>query len=87
MTLTLELPVEIEQVLEKKARDSGQSLTEYALQVLARETAAEGAVEPKRRARSFGIAAHLGISSENIHREHREEIERDAEREHRHRGQ
>ena len=77
MTLTLELPAEVERALEEKARDSGQSVTEYALQLLAREAGNGVATQPKRQARSSGIAAHLGISSEDIHREHREEVERD----------
>lgn len=78
MTLTLELPAEVERALEEKARDSGQSVAEYALELLARETAPTPA-RPRANA-LLGRYAHLRVSSEDIHREHREEVERDERR-------
>jgi len=76
MTLTLELPAEVERALEEKARHAGQSVSEYALHLLARESGAT-----KARAESLlGKYARLRVSSEDIHRDRRKEVERDEQR-------
>lgn len=70
MTLTLELPVEVQQVLEARARARGVSLPKY-LQDLAARNARSGA------AAALGSFAGNGHEVEDFLRERREEIGRE----------
>lgn len=86
MTVTLDLPAESERELIERAREAGQSVPEFMLRALASVGVNVGQPKPKRQLRGYGIAAHLGVSCEDVHRQHQEEIERDAEREQRWQG-
>jgi len=81
MTLTLDLPEEITTGLEAKAARLGVPVERFAVGVLRREveTGGNGAATaiPHRRASGFGKFAHLKISSADVHRDRREEVERD----------
>ncbi len=81
MTLTLDLSEEITSGLEAKAARLGVPVERFAVGVLRREVEANGngatAAATHRRASGFGKFAHLKISSVDVHRDRREEVERE----------
>lgn len=93
MSLTLELPAEVEQVLASRARARGVTLPEY-LQDLAERDAQAYAQTPQELAEAearharhaaalsgYGKFAGLGVSVDDLLRERREEARHEMERE------
>lgn len=80
MTLTLELPPEIEEQLRTKAAKAGQDVGTYVAHILASTAASNESGEAARLAaiRSLrGKYAELGISSEDITRERQKDMKRE----------
>ena len=79
MTLTLELPTEIEAALTEKAARRGVPLNALILDAVTQYAAREenGAA---RRACGYGIAAGLGVTVEDFHAAKREEIDLEEKR-------
>lgn len=75
MTLVLELPKEIEERLDELAREKAVTREEIALHHLAKLQAAKPA--KRRELKSWGMLAGSGLSSDDLHRERRDEIARE----------
>jgi hypothetical protein len=78
MMLTIELPPEMQAQLQEKAERSAQPVENYVLSLVRRDLMAPKA---KRKLVGYGAAAHLGVSSEDVHRARREEVALEEERE------
>ena len=79
MTLTLELPEELEKALENEAAERGLSAEQVALQMLQPLVKPENveAEKPRKVLKSYGIAAGSGRSVDDFLRERHEEAERE----------
>ncbi len=84
MTLTLELPVEVEQALAARAQERGVSVAKYLLDVATRET--QGLAEARRKQQEeahsgYGKFAAPGLTVDALLQERHEESQREMERE------
>ena len=79
MTITIEVAPETEARLQEKARRAGVGLDTFLRSIVEREADVETPAETKRKRvlSGYGIAAHLNVSSEDVHRDRRAEVERD----------
>ena len=75
MTLVLELPREIEERLDELAREKAVTREEIALHHLA--TLQTPKLAKPRELKSWGLLKGSGLSSDDIHRERREEVARE----------
>ncbi|MDQ3812805.1 MAG: hypothetical protein M3347_02510 [Armatimonadota bacterium] len=81
MIVTLELAPETEDRLQAKAARCGMAPDDYVRQLVERDLSeVPTPKEPASRLRGYGIAAHLPVRSEDVHRAHRQEVERETER-------
>ena len=74
MTLTLELPEELEKAIETEANRRGVSAEQVALQMLQSLVESD---KPRKVLKSYGIAAGNGRTVDDFLRERHEEAERD----------
>ena len=81
MTLVLEVAPEIENRWREIAAREGRAVEEIAVQAAAIgfETLEKEKREtpPRRQLSGFGKFAHINVTSEDVHRSRREEVERD----------
>ncbi len=75
--LTIPATPELEQRLEIRAAERGLKASEYALRLLADSLAQDDSELDALLDKAMGAFSHVGFSSEDLHRERREEVERE----------
>lgn len=80
MTLQLNLSPDATAILERAAMAQNMALAVFVQEVAEREAArlaSSGNGTARRRTSGYGKFAHLNVSSEDVHRDRREEVERE----------
>jgi hypothetical protein len=79
MSLTIELPPEIEKQVEERAAQNGQSAEEFAVALLSRGVATPQIEKPRRVLRGRGLFAGSGRTVDDFLAERRAEAEMEME--------